>query len=88
MGDQVRTVEGKDGQSVLQIALDNGIGIEHACGGNGICTTCLCRVKEGKEHLGERTDREDLMGVTEDPERLSCQTIVHGGDVTVEVENY
>jgi len=82
--DQVKTVEGKEGETLLQIGLDNDIPIEYACGGNGFCTTCLCKVKEGMENLDERTEREENMGITNDPDRLSCQAKVKG-DVTVEI---
>jgi 2Fe-2S ferredoxin len=89
MGDQVKTVDGPDGQTILQIALDNAIPMEHACGGNGFCTTCMCSVKEGMEHLNERNDREENMGISMDPYRLSCQARVKGnGDVTAELEGY
>ena len=81
---QVQIVEAKDGETLLQIALDNGIPMEHACGGNGFCTTCMCDVKEGMGNLSERNDREENMGITDDPNRLSCQTKVHG-DVEIEV---
>ncbi len=81
---QVTKAEGQDGQTILQIGLDNGIPIEHACGGNGFCTTCLCKVKSGMENLGERNEKEENMGITEDPERLGCQAEVHG-DVEVEL---
>jgi ferredoxin len=83
----VKHVEGKEGETVLQIALDHGIPMEHACGGNGFCTTCMCRVQQGMEHLSVRNDREENMGVTEDPNRLSCQAKVQG-DVEVEVIEY
>ena len=86
-GDQIKVVDAPEGQSILQIALDSGIPMEHACGGNGFCTTCLCKVKQGMENLSPRNDREENMGVTEDPERLSCQTVV-SGDVEVEVIEY
>jgi ferredoxin len=81
---QVKTVEAPDGQTVLQVALDHGIPMEHACGGNGFCTTCMCAVKEGMENLTPRNDREENMGITSDPYRLSCQARVQG-DMTVEV---
>lgn len=81
------TVEGKEGDTLLQIALDHDIVMEHACGGNGFCTTCLCRVKEGGANLSPRNDREENMGVMDDPERLGCQAQVRG-DVTVEVVEY
>lgn len=84
---QVKTVEAEQGKTVLQIALDNGIPVEHACGGNGFCTTCMCHVKEGMQNLSPRNDREENMGITEDPDRLSCQSEVKG-DVTVEVIEY
>ncbi|OGJ56759.1 hypothetical protein A3D88_00360 [Candidatus Peribacteria bacterium RIFCSPHIGHO2_02_FULL_52_16] len=84
---QVKEVEAKEGDSILQIALDAGIPMEHACGGNGFCTTCMCHVKEGMENLSPRNDREENMGVMNDPERLSCQAQVQG-DVEVEVIEY
>lgn len=84
-GDQVKEIEAKEGETILQIALDNGIPMEHACGGNGFCTTCLCRVKSGMENLSARNDREENMGVVDDPERLSCQSQIQG-DVEVEIE--
>ena len=87
MNGQVKTVEVCEGQTILQIALDNGIPMEHACGGNGFCTTCMCKVKQGMESLSPRNDREENMGVTEDPDRLSCQAVVEG-DVEVEVIEY
>ncbi len=81
---QITEVETEAGETLLQVGLDNGIPIEHACGGNGFCTTCLCKVKSGGENLGERNDKEDNMGITEVSERLGCQATVEG-DVEVEV---
>ncbi|TSC80501.1 MAG: ferredoxin, 2Fe-2S type, ISC system [Candidatus Peregrinibacteria bacterium Gr01-1014_25] len=81
-----KTVDAKSGESLLKIALDNGIPMEHACGGNGFCTTCMCTVKSGGQNLAPRTDREEHMGITSDPYRLGCQTRVTGdGDVEIEV---
>lgn len=79
--------EAKEGDSLLSIALDNGIPMEHACGGNGFCTTCMCKVRQGMEQLSPRNDNEENMGVMNDPDRLSCQAEVRG-DVTVEVLEY
>jgi len=84
---QVKTVEAEPGKTVLQIALDHGIPMEHACGGNGFCTTCMCHVKEGMQNLSPRNDREENMGIVDDPDRLSCQAEIRG-DVTVEVIEY
>ena len=78
---------GPGGKTILQIALDSGIPMEHACGGNGFCTTCMCKIQQGMENLSPRNEREENMGVMEDPDRLSCQSEVKG-DVTVEVIEY
>lgn len=86
-GGQVTKVQAQDGDTILKIALDNGIPVEHACGGNGFCTTCMCKVKENMQNLSPRNDREENMGVVEDPNRLSCQAQVNG-DVTIEVIDY
>lgn len=84
---QITTHEAAEGDSILKIALDNGIPMEHACGGNGFCTTCMCQVKTGMENLTPRNDREENMGITSDPYRLSCQSRVQG-DVEIEVNEY
>lgn len=86
IGNQITTVEGKDGQSILQIALDNDIPQEHACGGNGFCTTCMCTVKKGLDQLSDRNEREENMGLTMDPYRLGCQARIKGEDADIEVE--
>ncbi len=88
-GDQITIVEAEKGQSLLQIALDHDIPMEHACGGNGFCTTCMCDVKKGMDQLSPRNDREENMGIMEDPKRLSCQSIVEGDqDIEIEVMEY
>jgi ferredoxin len=81
---QIKTVTGDDGKTILRIALDNNIPMEHACGGNGFCTTCISRIQKGAENVSKRSDREENMGITSEPYRLSCQTRVHG-DITVEI---
>lgn len=78
---------GKHG-SLLDIALTNGVHIEHACGGAGVCGTCHVIVTAGAEHLSPPTD-EELDVVDQAPgstlsSRLACQAIVQG-DVTVMV---
>lgn len=87
VGDQVTEVEAKEGETVLKIALDHGLPMEHACGGNGFCTTCMCEVQEGMENLSPRNDREENMGVVDDPKRLGCQAQVKG-DITVKIIEY
>ena len=83
-----KTVEGVGGQTILKIALEHAIPMEHACGGNGFCTTCMCSVRAGAEHLSPRNEREENMGITKEPYRLGCQARVQGeGEVIVDLEN-
>jgi 2Fe-2S ferredoxin len=63
-------------QSVLEVALKNGIDIGHSCGGMGSCTTCRVFVEFSPEPLPERNELEqeiaDSRGFSEN-ERLCCQ---------------
>lgn len=81
---QEKTVDAEPGQTVLEVARKNGIPMESACGGNGFCMTCKCRVRKGGDQLSAPNEREEAMGVTGE-ERLGCQTKING-DVTVELE--
>lgn len=82
------TVEGQEGESILDIALKFDIPLDHNCGGNCACTTCHVIVKKGMDHLSEmEEDEEDMLdraiGVTL-ASRLGCQAHVYG-DVVVEI---
>jgi 2Fe-2S ferredoxin len=78
---------GKPG-SLLDIALANGIELEHNCGGSCACTTCHIIVREGAENLSEMAeDEEDRLDMAEGltiHSRLGCQAVVQG-DVIVEI---
>jgi ferredoxin, 2Fe-2S len=78
---------GREG-SILDIALNYGIDLQHACGGNCACTTCHVIVKAGEEHLTEmEEDEEDRLYMADGltlHSRLGCQSVVRG-DVTVEI---
>ena len=46
-------------ESLLDIALNSGIHLEHACGGSCACTTCHVIVKDGTDrNLSEMDDDE------------------------------
>lgn len=84
-----KVVQGADGKTVLHIALENSIPMEHACGGNGFCTTCSCEVQGGKEAIEKGVvspvnEKEQNMGIEGPDTRLGCQTQVHE-DVTVKI---
>jgi 2Fe-2S ferredoxin len=78
---------GKPG-SLLDIALANGIELEHNCGGSCACTTCHVIVREGAENLSEMAeDEEDRLDMADGltiRSRLGCQAVVRG-DVVVEI---
>lgn len=79
--------EGEPG-SLLDIALANGVSIDHACGGTGVCGTCHVIVEAGADNLSEAADDEldtveQQAGNTPDS-RLACQAVVRG-DVTVRI---
>lgn len=82
IGQEKKTVDAEEGATLLEIAQKNGIPMEAACGGNGFCATCKCRIVQGETRASPRNDREEAMGMTGN-ERLGCQAKVQG-DLTVE----
>jgi len=80
---------GKEG-SLLDIAINYGIDLQHACGGNCACTTCHVIVKQGEENLTDMDeDEEDRIYLADNltlHSRLGCQAVVKG-DVTVEISD-
>ncbi len=83
-----RTVETDEEKSILDLALDHQIDLEHNCGGNCACATCHVIVKEGMTALSPKTEEEedqleDADNLTLDS-RLACQAIV-SGKVVVEI---
>jgi len=85
-------LEAEQGESILNVALRNGIEIEHACEKSCACTTCPCIVREGFDSLEESSELEDDMldkawGL-EPESRLSCQALVADEDLVVEMPRY
>lgn len=85
-------LEANAGETVLDVALKNGIGIEHACEKSCACTTCHIVVREGFDSLEESDELEDDMldkawGL-EPESRLGCQARVADEDLVVEIPKY
>ncbi|EGQ8946704.1 ISC system 2Fe-2S type ferredoxin [Vibrio parahaemolyticus] len=85
-------LEAKMGETVLDVALKNGIGIEHACEKSCACTTCHVIIREGFDSLEESEELEDDMldkawGL-EPESRLGCQAKVADEDLVVEIPKY
>lgn len=83
-------IKGAKGEHLLEVAEENGINIEHACGGVCACSTCHIYVEEGMDQLSEATEAEEDR-VEEAPglqrnSRLSCQCEIKGdGPIVVRV---
>ncbi|HLU69108.1 MAG TPA: 2Fe-2S iron-sulfur cluster-binding protein [Kofleriaceae bacterium] len=82
------TGECADGESVFAVGRRSGVAIETACVGKATCGLCRVRVVAGEEFLAPYNEHEqkhlgNVYFLTK--VRLSCQAIVSGGDVTVEL---
>jgi 2Fe-2S ferredoxin len=77
--------------SLLDVALNVGVSIEHACGGHSACTTCHVIVRAGAANLSElldvEADRLDAAWEVTPDSRLACQAVVKG-DVECEIPAY
>jgi 2Fe-2S ferredoxin len=80
----------REGLSLLEVAMGNGVNIEHACGGVCACSTCHVYVEKGMDLLSEATESEEDR-VEEAPglqrnSRLSCQCVIRGkGEIVMRV---
>ena len=76
--------------SLLDVAENFDIFLDHACGGNCACTTCHVWVKEGADNLSEmdddEADRLDMAADLQLNSRLGCQAVItKPGKVVVEI---
>ena len=77
-------------QSILDVAQNFNIFLDHACGGNCACTTCHVWVKKGAECISEmdddEADRLDMAADLQLNSRLGCQAVIEKpGEVVVEI---
>mgnify|MGYP000312103669 CR=1 FL=1 len=85
-------LEAPVGETVLDVALINGISIPHACEKWCACTTCHLVIREGFDSLDESDELEDDMldkawGL-EMESCLGCQAKVADTDLVVEIPKY
>jgi 2Fe-2S ferredoxin len=80
----------KEGDSLLEVCLDNGIELHHNCGAVCACSTCHLYVEEGSEHLQELSDREeDFIDRAVNPKinsRLGCQCVLEKGNGSLKIK--
>ena len=78
-------------ESILDVAMNHGIQLEHACGGSCACTTCHVIVKSGDDNLSpaddDELDRLDMAPGLTLHSRLGCQAVVKG-DVVIEIPSW
>lgn len=87
------TVENaEEGYSILEIAEDNDVHLNHNCGGVCACSTCHIYVLAGEDNLEEISDKEeDFIDRAINPRlesRLGCQSVLvdTDDDTVIEVE--
>jgi 2Fe-2S ferredoxin len=80
----IRLLEAEEGQSLMQLLRDAGLGVQGTCGGICSCGTCHIYASEGLLALvpGPEEDEGDMLEALADVvevkacSRLSCQVIV------------
>lgn len=84
--------EAQPGKTICDSLLEHGIDIEHACEKSCACTTCHVVIREGYESLAPAQEtEEDLLDKAwglEPTSRLSCQAIINGANLVVEIPKY
>ena len=77
------------GESILDVAEDNDVHLNHNCGGVCACSTCHVYVDAGEDYLEEISDKEeDFIDRAINPRlesRLGCQCIILEEDADVEI---
>jgi 2Fe-2S ferredoxin len=79
--------------SLLDVAENYGIFMDHACGGVCACTTCHVYVKAGEKGLNDpeddELDRIDLAAGPQTNSRLGCQAVItEPGTYLVEIPSW
>ncbi len=85
------TVENvEEGYSILEVAEDNDVHLNHNCGGVCACSTCHIYVDKGEDSLEEISDKEeDFIDRAINPKlesRLGCQCVVLTADAEIEIQ--
>ena len=85
-------IDAAPGETICQAMLRNNIEIEHACEMSCACTTCHIIIREGYTSIGEPDDLEedylDKAWGLEPDSRLSCQAVVAGTKLVIEIPRY
>lgn len=79
-----------EGDTILDVALDNDIDLHHNCGAVCACSTCHIYLEKGEDLVAEMTEREeDYVDRARNPKfnsRLACQCKLEDeGDLIVTI---
>jgi 2Fe-2S ferredoxin len=79
-----------EGDTILDVAMDNDIDLHHNCGAVCACSTCHVYVDEGEDLVQEISDKEeDFIDRAHNPKlnsRLACQCeLEEDGDLEVTI---
>ncbi len=78
------------GYSLLEVAEDNGVHLNHNCGGVCACSTCHVYIEGGEEFLEEISEKEEnFIDRAINPRlesRLGCQCIILEEGAVVDVQ--
>jgi ferredoxin len=87
--DSLNTVTMQTEARLLDALLAREVPVKMFCGGKGLCATCHCYVIKNPENLTPMTSQEALtlsiLTGAQPNSRLSCQALLIGGDVEVEL---
>lgn len=76
-----------EGESVLDVCLENNIELQHNCGGVCGCSTCHIYVDKGMDYIQEISEKEeDFIDRAVRPRinsRLGCQCVMINGDIEI-----
>ncbi len=82
--------DAEEGYSILEIAEDNDVHLNHNCGGVCACSTCHVYIEKGEDFLEEISDKEeDFVDRAINPRvesRLGCQCVILDEDAEIEVQ--
>ncbi len=71
--------------TLLNVAMANGLEIDHPCDGEGTCGLCYVEIEQGMENLSPAAPEEQDVIDQNAPEpatsRLACQAVVRGNVV-------
>jgi 2Fe-2S ferredoxin len=85
-------IEANTGDTICDTLLAHGIEIDHACEKSCACTTCHVILREGFDSLSPAEEiEEDMLDKAwglEPTSRLSCQAVVAGKNLVVEIPKY